>query len=228
MWFADMGCQTNLKSVLRRGGLVAQVPADKMAKVMTEKDLNILVIDEDPERAALLEDALLEGGYTHVVTIQSTKNLRQRVDALAPDLVIVDIANPDAQTLDGVFEVTKLVKKPIAMFVDQSDSDTIRRAMDAGVSAYVVDGLKRDRVRAVVQVALTRFESLERLTQERDDARTALAERKVIDRAKGLLMTQRSISEDDAYKLLRNAAMKQSRKLSDIAESIITAAELGL
>lgn len=199
-----------------------------MARCMTEKDLNILVIDEDPERAALLEDSLLEGGYTHVVTIQSTKNLRERVDALAPDLVIVDLPNPDEQTLDGVFEVTKLVKKPIAMFVDQSDEGTIKRAVDAGVSAYVVDGLKRDRVRAVVQVALNRFESFQRLTEERDAARTALAERKVVDRAKGLLMKEREISEDEAYKLLRDAAMRQSRKISDIAESVITAVELGL
>jgi len=125
-----------------------------------------------------------------------------------------------------MFQVTKSVKKPIAMFVDQSDGEMIRRAVEAGVSAYVVDGLKRDRVQAVVDVAVNRFETFQRLTDERDAARNALADRKTIDRAKGLLMQHRKISEDDAYKLMRGAAMKQSRKLVEIAQSIITAMEL--
>ncbi|SDE53827.1 ANTAR domain-containing response regulator [Kordiimonas lacus] len=193
---------------------------------MADKDLNILVIDEDPGRAMLLEEALVDAGYTHVVTIQSTTNLHQRIAALAPDMVIVDLQNPDRDTLEGMFQVTKSVKKPIAMFVDQSDGEMIRRAVEAGVSAYVVDGLKRDRVQAVVDVAVNRFETFQRLTDERDAARNALADRKTIDRAKGLLMQHRKISEDDAYKLMRGAAMKQSRKLVDIAQSIITAMEL--
>ncbi|WP_286828050.1 MULTISPECIES: ANTAR domain-containing response regulator [Kordiimonas] len=193
---------------------------------MADKDLNILVIDEDPGRAMLLEEALVDAGYTHVVTIQSTTNLHQRIAALAPDMVIVDLQNPDRDTLEGMFQVTKSVKKPIAMFVDQSDGEMIRRAVEAGVSAYVVDGLKRDRVQAVVDVAVNRFETFQRLTDERDAARNALADRKTIDRAKGLLMQHRRISEDDAYKLMRGAAMKQSRKLVDIAQSIITAMEL--
>jgi len=193
---------------------------------MADKDLNILVIDEDPGRAMLLEEALVEAGYTHVVTIQSTTNLHQRIAALAPDMVIVDLQNPDRDTLEGMFQVTKSVKKPIAMFVDQSDGEMIRRAVEAGVSAYVVDGLKRDRVQAVVDVAVNRFETFQRLTDERDAARNALADRKTIDRAKGLLMDHRKISEDDAYKLMRGAAMKQSRKLVEIAQSIITAMEL--
>ncbi len=193
---------------------------------MADKDLNILVIDEDPGRAMLLEEALVEAGYTHVVTIQSTTNLHQRIAALAPDMVIVDLQNPDRDTLEGMFQVTKSVKKPIAMFVDQSDGEMIRRAVEAGVSAYVVDGLKRDRVQAVVDVAVNRFETFQRLTDERDAARSALADRKTIDRAKGLLMQHRKISEDDAYKLMRGAAMKQSRKLVEIAQSIITAMEL--
>lgn len=193
---------------------------------MSEKALNILVIDEDPARAALLEEALVEDGYTHVVTIQSTSNLHQRIAALAPDMVIIDLQNPDRDTLEGMFQVTRSVKKPIAMFVDQSDGETIKRAVEAGVSAYVVDGLKRDRVTAIVDVAVSRFESFRKLTEERDAARTALADRKTIDRAKGLLMEHRSISEGEAYSLMRNAAMQQSRKMAEIASSIITAMEL--
>lgn len=200
-------------------GLVKEV-------LMIDRDLNILVIDEDPGRAMLLEEALVDAGYRHVVTIQSTTNLHDRIAALAPDMVIVDLQNPDRDTLEGMFQVTRSVKKPIAMFVDQSDGEMIKRAVEAGVSAYVVDGLKRDRVQAVVDVAVNRFETFQKITDERDAARTALADRKTIDRAKGLLMQHRGVSEDQAYKLMRNAAMKQSRKLVDIAQSIITAMEL--
>ncbi len=188
--------------------------------------MNILIIDEDPSRTAILEEALVAAGYTQVVSIQSTVNLRERIAALAPDMVIIDLQNPDRETLEGMFQVTRTVKKPIAMFVDRSDGDMTRRSVEAGVSAYVVDGLKRERVTAVVDVAVSRFENFQKLTSERDEARTALADRKVIDKAKGLLMQHRSISESEAYSIMRNAAMQQSRKLSDIAESVITAMEL--
>lgn len=193
---------------------------------MKDKQLNILVIDEDPARAAMLEEALVAAGYTHVVTIQSTSNLHLRIAALAPDMVIIDLQNPDRDTLEGMFQVTRSVKKPIAMFVDQSDGEMIKRAVEAGVSAYVVDGLTRDRITAVVDVAVNRFEAFLKLTNERDEARTALADRKTIDRAKGLLMQHRSITESEAYTIMRNAAMQQSRKISEIADSIITAMEL--
>jgi response regulator NasT len=193
---------------------------------MKKQELNILVIDEDPERATLLEEALVEAGYTHVMMIHSTLNLEERIAALAPDLVILDLQRPDRKTLEGVFEVTQSVQKPTALFVDESDEDMISRAVEAGVGAYVVDGLKRERVKAVVDLAVSRFESFNKLRGERDAARNALAERKSIDRAKGLLMRHKKLSEDEAYKLLRSTAMKQSRKIAEIAESVITAFEM--
>jgi response regulator NasT len=193
---------------------------------MTDLRLNILVIDEDPARAALLEGALVEAGYTHVVTLRTTANLHQRIVALEPDVVIIDLQNPDRDTLENMFQVTRSVKKPIAMFVDQSDGETIRRAVEAGVSAYVVDGLKKDRVKPIVDVAVTRFESFSKLVTERDEARTALAERKRTDKAKGLLMQHRGISEEEAYTLMRKAAMQQSKKIAEIADSIIIAFEM--
>lgn len=193
---------------------------------MSDRLLNILIIDEDPARTALLEEALVGAGYPHVVCIQSSINLKERIAALAPDMVIIDLQNPDRATLEGMFEVTQTVKKPIAMFVDRSDGDMIKRSVEAGVSAYVVDGLKRERVTAVVELAVSRFESFQKLTSERDEARSALADRKTIDRAKGLLMQGRGISESEAYTLMRRAAMKQSRKIVDIAHSIITATAL--
>jgi len=193
---------------------------------MSDKDLNILVIDEDPARASLLEGALVEAGYTYVVTLQTTSNLHQRIVAIEPDMVIIDLQNPDRDTLENMFQVTRSVKKPIAMFVDKSDRETTRRAVEAGVSAYIVDGLKKDRVLAVVDVAVTRFESFNKVVTERDAARTALADRKRIDRAKGLLICHKGLSEEEAYTMMRKAAMHQSRKMVEIAESIITAIEL--
>ncbi|WP_308910254.1 ANTAR domain-containing response regulator [Pseudokordiimonas caeni] len=193
---------------------------------MAGNGLNILVIDEDPARAALLEGALVEAGYTHVVTLRTTANLHQRIVAIEPDVIIIDLQNPDRDTLENMFQVSRSVKKPIAMFVDQSDDDAIRRAVEAGVSAYVVDGLKKDRVRPIVEVAVTRFESFSQLLRERDEARTALADIKRINRAKGLLMQYRGITEEEAYSMMRRTAMQQSRKIVDIADSIITAFEL--
>lgn len=190
---------------------------------MQAYSLKILVIDEDPARAAVLEGALVETGYTHVVTLQTNTNLHQRIVALEPDVVIIDLQNPDRDTLESMFQVSRAVQKPIAMFVDQSDDDAIRRAVDAGVSAYVVDGLKKDRVKPVVELAVRRFESFSRIVRERDEARTALAERKVIDKAKAILMERSRISEKDAHRMMQQTAMQQSRRLFDIAESIITA-----
>ena len=197
-----------------------------MSLKTAEYDLNILVIDDDPARAAVLEAALVEAGHAHVATIQCTTNLRQRIAAIAPDMVIIDLKNPDRERLERVFDVTRTVQKPVAMFVDKSDGDMVRRSVDAGVSAYVVDGLKRERVKPVVELAVSRFESFKKLTQERDEARNALADRKTIDRAKGLLMRHRGIDEDAAYGMMRKAAMQQSKKLVHIADSLITALEM--
>jgi response regulator NasT len=195
---------------------------------MSDKDLNILLIDEDPARAALLEGALVEAGYTFVVTLQKTTNLQRRIVAIKPDMVIIDLQNPDRDTLENMFQVTRSVKKPIAMFIDRSDRETTRRAIEAGVSAYVVDGLTKDRVLGVVDLAISRFESFSKIELERDAARSALADRKRIDRAKGLLIYHRNLSEEEAYTMMRKAAMHQGRKMVEIAESIITAIELDL
>lgn len=195
---------------------------------MSDKDLNILLIDEDPARAALLEGALVEAGYTFVVTLQKTTNLQRRIVAIQPDMVIIDLQNPDRDTLENMFEVTRSVKKPIAMFVDRSDRETTRRAVEAGVSAYVVDGLKKDRVLGVIDLAISRFENFTKVVEERDAARTALADRKRVDRAKGLLIYHKGLTEEEAYTMMRKAAMHQGRKMIEIAESIITALELDL
>lgn len=190
------------------------------------RELNILVIDENVDRAAVLEQGLVEAGYTRVMVIHAMTSLLQRVQALAPDVVIIDLASPDRDTLESMFQVSREVRRPIAMFVDQSDSEAIAKAIDAGVSAYVVDGLRKDRVRPIVEMAVSRFNAFDRLRRERDDAVSALAERKSVERAKGLLMDKKGMSEQQAYTLMRQAAMRQNRRLVEIAESVITAFQL--
>ncbi|MBX2832932.1 MAG: ANTAR domain-containing protein [Rhodospirillales bacterium] len=193
---------------------------------MKLEDFNILVIDENPDRAAIVERGLVEGGYTRVSRIGTSFNLVERIQVLAPDIIIIDLENPDRDTLEQMFQVSRAIARPIAMFVDQSDNNMIREAVEAGVSAYVVDGLRQDRIRPIVEMAISRFGAFDQLRRERDEAKAKLSERKLIDRAKGLLMQEKGLSEEDAYNLLRKNAMKQNRKIFEIAQSVITAFQL--
>jgi two-component system, response regulator / RNA-binding antiterminator len=191
-------------------------------------DLSILVIDANPDRARIVETGLVEAGYAKVMTIQATANLTARIQAVAPDVVIIDLENPDRDTLEAMFQVSRAVKKPIAMFVDRSDQSSMAAAVEAGVSAYVVDGLKKERIQPIVEMAVMRFHAFDKLRRERDDALTALADRKVIDKAKGILMRQKALDEEQAYALMRKTAMKHGRKIADIAQSVVTAAEMDI
>ncbi|EKV28975.1 Response regulator NasT [Caenispirillum salinarum AK4] len=197
-----------------------------MTAATAEADLTILVIDGDPDRAAVVERGLVEAGWLRVSVIGPSVNLLQRVQALGPDVIIIDLENPDRDTLEQMFQVSRAVRRPIAMFVDQSDSAMIRGAVEAGVSAYVVDGLRQERIKPIVDMAISRFNTFDRLIRERDEAQARLADRKLIERAKGLLMKNRGLAEEEAYTLMRRTAMKQNRKLSDIAQSVITAFEM--
>ncbi|SNS18256.1 MULTISPECIES: ANTAR domain-containing response regulator [unclassified Azospirillum] len=195
---------------------------------MGNADLSILIIDGSPDRAAVVERGLVEAGWVRVSTIGPSVNLLARIQALAPDVIIIDLENPDRDTLEQMFQVSRQVQRPIAMFVDQSDSQMIHAAIEAGVSAYVVDGLRQDRIKPIVETAVSRFNAFDRLRRERDEAQAKLQDRKLVERAKGLLMKNRGLSEEDAYTLMRRTAMKQNRKLADIAQSVITAFEMEL
>ena len=188
--------------------------------------LKILIIDENPVRAAIIEEGLREAGHTNVVHLSEMANLVARISAFDPEVIVIDLENPNRDVLEQMFQVSRAVERPIAMFVDQSDSASIRAAMDAGVSAYVVDGLKKERVKHILDMCISRFNVFSRLQEELREARTALTERKIIDRAKGILMKEKGLSEEDAYALMRKAAMNQKRRISDVAQSLITAAEL--
>ena len=188
--------------------------------------LKIAIVDESPIRSAILEDGLREAGFTQVERIAETRNLLTRIYALDPDVILIDLENPSRDMLEQMFQMSRAVKRPVAMFVDQSDAASIQAAVDAGVSAYIVGGLKKERVTNILDLCISRFNAFSRLQSELDRAKDALEERKVIDRAKGILMKARKLTEEDAYALMRKTAMNENKKIVEIAKSVLTAAEL--
>ncbi|WP_113144190.1 ANTAR domain-containing response regulator [Rhizobium sp. CECT 9324] len=193
---------------------------------MSNTDLTILVIDENAVRAAIIDEGLREAGHTHVTVVHEVNGIARIVETLAPDVIIIDIENPNRDMMEHLFQLTRTVERPIAMFVDRSDTASIEAAVDAGVSAYIVDGLKKERVKPILDMAVSRFNAFSRLQRELAEARSALEERKIIERAKGILMKMRGLSEEEAFALLRQTAMNEKKKLADIAQSVVTAAGL--
>ena len=159
---------------------------------MTSEDLSILIVDEDRVRATIIEDGLREAGHQRVTVINSTQEVARRIVEIAPDVVVIDLENPDRDRLEHFFTLSKALQRPVAMFVDKSDAAAIGAAIEAGVSAYVVDGLRKDRVKSILDMAVLRFNAYSRLQRELDEARTALEDRKLIDKAKAILMKQRA------------------------------------
>lgn len=193
---------------------------------MVDVSLTILVIDENPVRSAILEEGLREAGYVDVLHLDTTHELLRRIWQIDPDVILMDLANPSRDVLEQMFQVSRMVKRPVAMFVDRSDTAMIEASVDAGVSAYIVDGLRKERVKPILDMTVSRFNAFDRLSRELDQARTELAERKLIERAKGILMKSRGVGEDEAYALLRKTAMNEKKKLAEIAQSVVTAAQL--
>jgi two-component system, response regulator / RNA-binding antiterminator len=193
---------------------------------MPPKSLAILVIDENRIRASIIEAGLRQAGHDDVTLIHDVAGIARRISEINPDVIVIDLENPNRDMLESMFQLSRAVKRPIAMFVDRSDQDAIERAVDAGVSAYVVDGLKQERVKPILDMAISRFNAFARLARELEEARSELEGRKVIERAKGILMKSRGLSEDEAYALLRKTAMNQNRKIAEIAQSLVTAADL--
>jgi response regulator NasT len=193
---------------------------------MSAAVLSVLVIDENRIRASIIEAGLRDAGHRSVSVIHDVTGIAARIAELQPDVIVIDIENPNRDMLENMFQLSRAVKRPIAMFVDRSDSASIEAAVDAGVSAYVVDGLRKERVKPILDMAISRFNAFSRLVHELEQARSELEGRKVVDRAKGILMKSRGLSEADAYALLRKTAMNQNRKIADIAQSLVTAADL--
>jgi response regulator NasT len=186
----------------------------------------IVIVDESPIRAAILQEGLREAGFTEVVHISEMQSLLARIYALDPDIILIDLENPSRDSLEQMFQVSRAVRRPIAMFVDQSDAASIQASVDAGVSAYIVDGLKKERIKPILDLCVSRFNAFAKLQDELDRTKNALEERKVIDRAKGILMKLKGLTEEEAYVLMRSTAMREKKKIGEIAQSILTASEL--
>lgn len=209
-----------------RAGPDSQVRRVRSPASPTDHRLRIVIVDQSAIRSAILEEGLHEAGFLQVVRIAEVTNLLARIYAIDPDVILIDLENPSRDSLEQMFQVSRVVKRPVAMFVDQSDADSIRAAVDAGVSAYIVDGLRKERIQNILDLCISRFNAFSRLQTELEQAKSALDDRKLIDRAKGILMKARSLTEEDAYALMRRTAMNENRKIAEIAQSIVTAAEL--
>ena len=191
-----------------------------------QPSLKIVIVDANPIRAAILEGGLREAGYVNVTRIEDRTGLLARIYAIDPDVILIDLENPSRDELEQMFQVSRAVKRPIAMFVDQSDTASIEASVDAGVSAYIVGNLQKERIKSILDLTISRFNAFARLQSELDRAKSALEERKVIDRAKGILMKAKNLSEEQAYALMRKTAMNENKKIADVAQAVITAAEL--
>jgi two-component system, response regulator / RNA-binding antiterminator len=188
---------------------------------MVRSSIAILIIDESPERAALIELALREAGHHSIQTISRMLGMARQIEEMSPDVIIMDLGNPNRDFLEHMFRLSKAIQKPVAMFVDQSSEQAMLDAIEAGVSAYVVDGLKQERIKSILDLAIMRFRAFETLRRERDEALLALDERKMIDRARGIVMRHKGLDETSAFELLRNAAMTQGRRIGEVADAIV-------
>lgn len=190
------------------------------------KPLTVMLVDDQPARAALLEQALLDHSYKVIARLTSAAGLAQQVASLEPDVIIIDIESPDRDTLEHMASLHRDNPHPVVMFAEEGDTSAIERAMRAGVSAYVVDGLNPARVKTIVDVAVARFREFQALRRELEETRTQLADRKQIDRAKGLLMKQRGLDEKQAYNAMRKMAMDRGQRLAEVASNIIAVFDL--
>lgn len=177
-------------------------------------------------RSRALRIGLLEGGFNLIATLPADVFLADRIDQLQPDLIIVDAESEARDALEHVVFATRDERRPIVLFTDDEDTSHVRDAVAVGVSAYIVDGLSSTRIRPILEVAMVRFEYEERLRDERDDARHALQERSLIDRAKALLMERQGLSEKEAFGKLRKVAMDKGLKMGEVAQRMLDMADL--
>ena len=188
--------------------------------------LSIAVVESDETRAELITESLRAAGNVETHVLPGSKDLAASIRELNPDVVLIDIFNPSRDTMEALALATGPLQRPVAMFVDQSSESLTKAAIEAGVSAYVVDGLHPERLKPILDAAVARFNMFSRMRTELETTKRALEERKVIDRAKGMIMKTRGVDEDAAYALLRKTAMDQGKRVADLAQALVTAAGL--
>lgn len=188
--------------------------------------LRVMIVDSDTERSRNLRGALTLAGYRVVAELREAIDLPDAVQGLEPHIVIVAADSPDRDTLEHISLTIRNAPRPVVMFTHERDSETIRAAVKAGVSAYVVDGLSTERIRPILEVACARFEAHQAMAERLADTQRQLAERKTVEKAKGLLMQRRGLTEDEAYRELRQLAMQTGKRLAEVAETLLAAAHL--
>ncbi len=188
--------------------------------------LRILLVNDTDKHVGLLRTALERAGYQVVAEARSARALLRAVEDLKPDVVIIDTESPSRDTLEQLSVMNTNAPRPVVMFSDEADQAVIRSAVSAGVTAYIVDGLSAARLAPIVEVARARFDEESRLKQRLASAEQQLADRKLIERAKGVLMQKKGVSESEAYDALRKQAMKQGLKLADVARQIMAMSDL--
>jgi len=188
--------------------------------------MRVLIVDESPERTAVLREGLERAGYEVAAALAAPIELLRAVEEVQPEVIIIDTDSPSRDVLEHVVMISRDEPRPIVMFSSDDAPDTIRDAVRAGVSAYVVDGLDAARIKSIVEVAVARFDEYQRLRAELVEANLKLSERKLVERAKGILMKSRGIGEDEAYQALRRMAMDRGKRLGEIAQQVIELAGL--
>lgn len=188
--------------------------------------MRIAIVDESATRAAVIREGLAAAGDCELFVITERRGLVAQIGAIAPDIVLIDLGNPSRDVLEEYFAVSRALARPIAMFVDESDSESIAASVEAGVSAYVVDGMAAHRIRPLLDLAVRRFNAFARLEADLAEAKGKLAEREYVDKAKRILMDSRRLTEPQAYAELRKSAMDQNRRIAEIAEAVVTAHKL--
>lgn len=188
--------------------------------------MRIAIVDESAARASVIHEGLASLDDCEIFVVTERRGLVARIGEIAPDIVLMDLGNPSRDVLEEYFAVSRVLDKPIAMFVDESDEESIGASIDAGVSAYVVDGLAAHRIRPLLDLAVRRFNAFARLQSDLAEAKGKLHERETIDMAKRILMDSRGLPEPQAYAEMRSAAMSQGKRIADIAEAIVTAHKL--
>ena len=202
------------------------LPSDTFRNTPVTNDIAIILVEPDRDKANQIVESLAEAGFSRIQVITEASSLKRQISAIDPDIVLIDMANPSRDMLEEMTIASQPMDRAVAVFVDRSDDALTSAAIEAGVSAYVVDGLRPDRGKPVLDAAIARFNVFQRMRTELAETKRALEERKVIDRAKGLIMKAKGIDEDAAYALLRKAAMNQGKRLADVAEALVESAGL--
>ncbi len=211
-------------------GRLSRFPLDTMSVGCTNHrmtaQISIVVVEQDANRANEIVAALKSIGMVTINVVSERSGLAAKIKDFNPDVVLIDVSDPSRDMLEELTIASDPMSRPVAMFVDNDSQGLAKAAIEAGVSAYVVDGLSPKRLQPVLDAAIARFNMFGRLRKELEQSKRALEERKVIDRAKGLLMKARSIDEEAAYGLLRRKAMDEGRKVAEVAQALVTAADL--